>query len=91
VKKVGNLDEQPKASKKLKGKPKIEPSKLSTSKWSRRTREEDESDKGQEDELVVDEERVIEPEICRREQKSLMGIEEYDVQDLLKRHNIRFC
>ena len=62
--KVGNLDEQLKASKKLKGKPKIQPSKLNqvaqqTDKEGKRAGSDKRSKKMS---LVVDEERVIEPE-----------------------------
>ena len=62
--KVGNLEEQLKASKKLKGKPKIQPSKLNeaaeqTDKSGKRAGSDKRSKKTS---LVVDEERVIEPE-----------------------------
>lgn len=89
--KVGNLDEQLKASKKLKGKPKIEASKLNqgaeqTGKGGKRAGSDKRSKKTS---FVVDEERVIEPEDVPEGAK-FNGYREYDVQDLiLERHNIR--
>ena len=89
---VGKLDEQLKASKKLKGKPKIQPSKLNqgveqTDKSGKRAGSDKRSKKMS---LVVDEERVIEPFVLP-EGARFNGYREYDVQDLiLQRHNIRF-
>lgn len=89
---VGNLDEQLKASKKLKGKPKLQPSKLNqaaepTERSGLRAGSDKRSKKMS---LVVDEERVIEP-LVLPEGARFNGYREYDVQDLiLQRHNIRF-
>jgi Membrane-bound metallopeptidase len=90
--KVGNLDEQLKESKKLKGKPKIQPSQLNqaaeqTEKQGKRAGSDKRSKKTS---FAVDEERVIEPQVLPEGAK-LNGYREYDVQDLiLQRHNIRF-
>ena len=89
---VAHLDEQLKASKKLKGKPKIQPSKLNqvaaeTDKSGKRAGSDKRSKKLS---LVVDEERIIEPEELPEGAK-FNGYRQYDVQDLiLQRHNIRF-
>lgn len=90
--KVGSLDEQLKAAKKLKGQPKIRPSTLNqTEKKPKPGGKRPGSDKrSKKTDLVVDEERIIEPEALP-EGTLLNGYREYDVQDLiLKRHNIRF-
>lgn len=89
---VAHLDEQLKASKKLKGKPKIPPSKLNQEAQPKDNRgKRAGSDKrSKKTSLVVDEERVIEPEELPEGAK-FNGYREYDVQDLiLHRHNIRF-
>ena len=89
---VGNLDEQLKASKKLKNKPKIQPSKLNqaaqpTEEGGKRAGSDKRSKKTS---FTVDEERVIEP-LVLPEGARFNGYREYDVQDLiLQRHNIRF-
>lgn len=90
--KVGSLDEQLKAAKKLKGKPQIRPSTLNQEvklPWSGGKRPG--SDKRRKKaEFVVDEERIIEP-LELPEGARFNGYREYDVQDLiLKRHNIRY-
>lgn len=90
--KVGSLDEELLAAKKLKGQPQIRPSRLNqeekppTSGGKRPG-----SDKrSKKTEFVVDEERRIEPEELPEGAK-FNGYREYDVQDLLiERHNIRY-
>lgn len=91
--KVGSLDEEILAAKKLKGKPQIRPSRLNqeekqpTKSGGRRPGSDKRSKKT---EFVVDEERRIEPEELPEGAK-FNGYREYDVQDLLlKRHNIRY-
>lgn len=89
--KVSILDEQLKATKKLKGKPKIRPSTLNqpekqTEKAGKRAGSDKRSKKTS---FVVDEERVVEP-LVLPDGARFNGYREYDVQDLiLKRHNIR--
>ena len=90
--KVGSLDEQLKAAKKLKGKPQIRPSTLNQevklpSSGGKRPGSDKRRKKA---EFVVDEERIIEP-LELPEGARFNGYREYDVQDLiLKRHNIRY-
>ncbi len=90
--KVNSLDEELKAAKKLKGKPKIRPSTLNQEEkkpkeGGKRAGSEKRSKKLG---FVVDEERIISPEELP-EGATFNGYREYDVQDLiLKRHNIRF-
>ena len=89
---VRNLDEQLKAAKKLKGKPKIRPSTLNQEekkpkKGGKRAGSDKRSKKIN---FIVDEERIIEPEVLPLG-ATFNGYREYDIQDLiLKRHNIRF-
>ena len=89
---VKSLDEELKAAKKLKSRPKIQPSTLNQEKKTplegeKRAGSEKRSKKTS---FVPDEERVIEPEELP-EGASFNGYREYDVQDLiLQRHNIRF-
>ena len=63
--KVGNLDEQLKAAKKLKGKPQIRPSSLnSKEKQTGEGEKRAGSDKrSKKQSFIVDEQRVIEPEV----------------------------
>ena len=92
-KKVNSLDEELKAIKKLKGKPKISPSTLnSQNKNAKKSEKRPGSDKrSKKVNFEVDEERIIEPEEKLPEGAIFNGYREYDVQDLvLKRHNIRF-
>lgn len=90
--KVGSLDEELKAAKKLKGKPQIRPSTLNQEvKLPKSEGKRPGSDKrSKKTDFVVDEERIIEPEELP-EGSRFNGYREYDVQDLiLKRHNIRY-
>jgi len=90
--KVGSLDSELKAAKKLKGKPQIRPSTLNQEeKQSKSGGKRPGSDKrSKKTEFVVDEERRIEPEGLSEGAK-FNGYREYDVQDLLiGRHNIRY-
>ena len=90
--KVNSLDEELKAAKKLKGKPKINPSTLNQrekkpKKGGKRAGSDKRSKKRS---FVVDEQRVIAP-IELPSGAIFNGYREYDVQDLiLKRNNIRF-
>ncbi len=91
--KVNSLDEELKAAKKLKGKPKIRPSKLNQEeKKSKEGGKRAGSDKRSKKlNFVVDEQRIIEPEEELPDGATFNGYREYDVQDLIiKRHNIRF-
>ncbi len=91
--KVNLLDEELKAAKKLKGKPKIRPSRLNQEEnlpqeGGKRPGSDKRSKKLS---FVVDEERKIEPEEELPEGASFNGYREYDVQELMfERHNIRF-
>ena len=90
--KARSLDEQLKAAKKLKGKPKIRPSTLNQEeKKPKEGGKRAGSDKrSKKFSFVVDQEKIIEPEELP-EGATFNGYREYDVQDLvLKRHNIRF-
>jgi uncharacterized coiled-coil protein SlyX len=90
--KVGSLDEELLAAKKLKGKPQIRPSRLNQEeKPPKSGGKRPGSDKrSKKTEFVVDEERRIEPEELPEGAK-FNGYREYDVQDLLiERHNIRY-
>ena len=90
--KVSTLDEQLKAAKKLKSKPKIRASTLNqqdqaSGEGKKRAGSAKQSKKLS---FVVDEERVIEPALLPTG-STWNGYREYDVQELvLKRHNIRF-
>ena len=91
--KVNSLDEELKAAKKLKAKPKISPSTLNSEKKnSKKSGKRPGSDKRSKKlDFVVDEERIIEPEEELPDGTTFNGYREYDVQDLIiKRHNIRF-
>lgn len=91
--KVSSLDEELKAAKKLKGKPKISPSTLNSEKKnSKKSGKRPGSDKRSKKlNFVVDEERIIEPEEELPDGATFNGYREYDVQDLIiQRHNIRF-
>ena len=91
--KVNSLDEELKAAKKLKGKPKISPSRLNQEeKKSKKSEKRPGSDKRSKKQFfVVDEERIIEPEAELPDGATFNGYREYDVQDLIiKSHNIRF-
>ena len=91
-KKVSGLDEELKAAKKLKSKPKIRPSTLNQESknsqqegkragWRKRSKKLS---------FVVDEERIVKPEKLP-EGATFNGYREYDVQEIvLHRHNIRF-
>lgn len=90
--KVGNLDEQLTAAKKLKGKPQIRPSRLNSKEKQTGSGEKRAGSNKRSKKLclIVDEQRVIEPEGLP-EGAQFNGYREYDVQDLvLKRHNVRF-
>lgn len=90
--KVGSLDEELKAAKKLKGQPQIRPSTLNQEvKVPKPGGRRPGSDKrSKKTDFVADEERIIEP-LELPEGTSFNGYREYDVQDLiLKRHNIRY-
>lgn len=89
--KIGNLDEELKAAKKLAKKPKIRASRLNqTEKPTGEARKRAGSEKrSKKTSFVVDEQRVIEPEELV-EGARFNGYREYDVQDLIvKRHNLR--
>lgn len=89
---VTHLDEQLKASKKLKGKPKIQPSKLNqvAAKKDLSGKRAGSDKRSKKLSLVVDEERIIEPEELPEGAK-FNRYRQYDVQDLiLQRHHIRF-
>ena len=91
--KVNSLDEELKAAKKLKGKPKISPSTLNLEKKNpKKNGKRPGSDKRSKKlDFVVDRERIIEPEEELPDGATFNGYREYDVQDLiLERHNIRF-
>ena len=91
--KVNRLDEELKAAKKLKGKPKISPSTLNSEKKnSKKSGKRPGSEKRSKKlDFVVDEERIIEPEEELPDGATFNGYREYDVQDLiLQRHKIRF-
>ncbi len=89
---VGSLDQQLKAAKKLKGKPQIRPSTLNQEvKLPKSGGKRPGADKrSKKTDFVVDEERIIEP-LELPEGASFNGYREYDIQDLLlQRHNIRY-
>jgi hypothetical protein len=80
--------------KKLKGRPKISPSRLNAGKGMGEKTGEGKragsAKKGKKQNFEVDEERIIEPETVP-EGSEFNGYRDYDVQELeLKRHNIRF-
>ena len=90
--KVNTLDEELKASKKLKGKPKIRPSTLNLEeKKPQEGQKRAGSDKRSKKlNFIVDEQRIIEPKVLP-DGASFNGYREYDIQEIiLKRHNIRF-
>ena len=91
---IEQLEAEVRSQKKLKGRPKISPSRLNTGKGladqvepGKRPGSEKKKKKQN---FAVDEERIIEPETVP-EGSEFNGYRDYDVQELeLKRHNIRF-
>ncbi len=90
--KAASLDEQLLAAKKLKGKPKIQPSTLNQDKKKPKPegKRPGSSKRSKKTDFFVDEQRIIEPEGLP-ERATFNGYREYDVQDLiLSGRNIRF-
>ncbi len=83
--KVNTLDEELKASKKLKGKPKINPSTLNSEKKnSKKSGKRPGSDKRSKKlDFVVDSQRIIEPEEKLPDGATFNGYREYDVQEII--------
>ncbi len=82
--KVNTLDEELKASKKLKGKPKIRPSTLNLEeKKPQEGQKRAGSDKRSKKlNFIVDEQRIIEPKVLP-DGASFNGYREYDIQEII--------
>ena len=89
-KRVKELEEELKASKKLKGRPKLKASRLNETEGRKRKKGKGFEKRSKKEGFEVDEERIIEPPEGS-EGSRFNGYREYDVQELeLHRHNIRF-